>query len=142
MVDNNSRSENLTLGMEDTRFGFLHQDGQDQQDGRCDEQHRTIHQAKQLVSTLSVAQKQIVEIAKAVATEANVIIMDEPTAAISERDRPPVRAIIRSLRENNVTVSASHRLDEIFRLGDYVTVMRDSKHIDASPSLRCRIGPN
>jgi ribose transport system ATP-binding protein len=87
-----------------------------------------------LVSSLSVAKKQIVEIAKAVAAEADIIIMDEPTAAISESEIARLFAIIKSLREKNVTVIyISHRLDEIFELGDYVTVMRDGKHIDTKP---------
>ena len=89
---------------------------------------------RQLVSTLSVAKKQIVEIAKAVATESDIIIMDEPTAAISEGEIARLFKIIKSLRERNVTVIyISHRLDEIFELGDYVTVMRDGKHIDTKP---------
>jgi ABC-type sugar transport system ATPase subunit len=89
---------------------------------------------KQLVSTLSVAKKQIIEIAKAVASESDVIIMDEPTAAISENEIKRLFNIIKSLREKNVTVIyISHRLDEIFELGDYVTVMRDGRHIDTKP---------
>jgi ribose transport system ATP-binding protein len=86
------------------------------------------------VGTLSVAKKQIVEIAKAVATESDLIIMDEPTAAISEGEIARLFKIIRALREKNVTVIyISHRLDEIFELGDYVTVMRDGRHIDTRP---------
>ena len=74
------------------------------------------------------------EIAKAVAAESDIIIMDEPTAAISESEIPRLFTIIKALRENNVTVIyISHRLDEIFELGDYVTVMRDGKHIDTKP---------
>ena len=89
---------------------------------------------RQLVSSLSVAKKQIVEIAKAVATESDIIIMDEPTAAISEGEIARLFTIIRRLREKNVTVIyISHRLDEIFELGDYVTVMRDGRHIDTKP---------
>jgi ribose transport system ATP-binding protein len=88
----------------------------------------------QLVSTLSVAKKQIVEISKAVAAESDIIIMDEPTAAISEGEIARLFSIIRRLRENNVTVIyISHRLDEIFELGDYVTVMRDGNHIETKP---------
>jgi ribose transport system ATP-binding protein len=72
-----------------------------------------------------VAKKQIVEIAKAVATESDIIIMDEPTAAISEAKSSGCLHHP-NLREKNVTVIyISHRLDEIFELGDYVTVMRD-----------------
>ncbi|MCP4601345.1 MAG: sugar ABC transporter ATP-binding protein, partial [Proteobacteria bacterium] len=89
---------------------------------------------KQQVSTLSVAHKQIVEIAKAAATDSDIIIMDEPTAAISESEIERLFSIIQSLREQNVTVIyISHRLDEIFEIGDYVTVLRDGRHIDTKP---------
>jgi ribose transport system ATP-binding protein len=81
-----------------------------------------------------VAKKQIVEIAKAVATESDIIIMDEPTASISESEIARLFKIVKSLRAKNVTVIyISHRLDEVFELGDYVTVMRDGKHIGTKP---------
>jgi ribose transport system ATP-binding protein len=134
VVDQLTVEENLTLGMEDTTFGFLR---------NTDKINRMVSvlnsiepsiKPRQLVSTLSVAKKQLVEIAKAVAAESDIIIMDEPTAAISESEIARLFTIIKGLRENNVTVIyISHRLDEIFELGDYVTVMRDGKHIDTKP---------
>ena len=86
------------------------------------------------VSSLSVAQKQIVEIARAASSGASVIIMDEPTAALSEREVERLFGVIRRLRESDVTVIyISHKLDEIFELGDAVTVLRDGKHIATKP---------
>jgi ribose transport system ATP-binding protein len=134
VVDQLTVEENLTLGMEDTTFGFLR---------RTDKINKMVSvmnsiepsiKPRQLVSSLSVGQKQIVEIAKAVAAESNIIIMDEPTAAISESEIARLFTIVKTLRDNNVTVIyISHRLDEIFELGDYVTVMRDGKHIETKP---------
>jgi ribose transport system ATP-binding protein len=134
VVDQLTVEENLTLGMEDTTFGFLR---------KTDKINKMISvlnsiepsiKPNQLVSSLSVAKKQIVEIAKAVAAESDIIIMDEPTAAISESEIARLFTIIKGLRDNNVTVIyISHRLDEIFELGDYVTVMRDGKHIETKP---------
>jgi len=134
VVDQLTVEENLTLGMEDTKFGFLR---------KTDKINKMVNVMKnlepsitprQLVSTLSVAKKQIVEIAKAVATAADIIIMDEPTASISESEIARLFKIVKSLREKNVTVIyISHRLDEVFELGDYVTVMRDGKHIGTEP---------
>src|SRR5664279_1865878 len=131
LVDQLTVEENLTLGMEDTFLGFLR---------RTDKVNKMLSvlgslepsiKPNQLVSSLSVGKKQIVEIAKAVATDSDIIIMDEPTAAISEGEIRRLFKIIKNLREKNVTVIyISHRLDEIFELGDYVTVMRDGKHID------------
>jgi ribose transport system ATP-binding protein len=134
VVDQLTVAENLTLGMEDTKFGFLRRTNKINKIVGVMNSLEPSIKPNQQVSTLSVAQKQIVEIAKAVACEANIIIMDEPTAAISEGEIARLFSIVRSLRENNVTVIyISHRLDEIFELGDYVTVLRDGRHIDTKP---------
>ena len=134
VVDQLTVADNLTLGMEDTRFGFLRKtDKISAMVSVMNSLEPSIH-PRMLVSRLSVAQKQIVEIAKAVATESDIIIMDEPTAAISEGEIARLFKIVKGLREKNVTVIyISHRLDEIFELGDYVTVMRDGRHIGTRP---------
>jgi len=134
VVDQLTVEENLTLGMEDTRFGFLRKTDKINKIVSVMNSLEPSIRPTQLVSTLSVAKKQIVEIAKAVAAESDIIIMDEPTAALSEGEIARLFNIIRGLRERNVTVIyISHRLDEIFELGDYVTVMRDGRHIDTRP---------
>jgi ribose transport system ATP-binding protein len=134
VVDQLTVEENLTLGMEDTTFGFLRKTDKIKKMVSVMHDIEPSIKPKQLVSTLSVAKKQIVEIAKAVAAESNIIIMDEPTAAISESEIARLFTIVKNLRDNNVTVIyISHRLDEIFELGDYVTVMRDGRHIETKP---------
>jgi ribose transport system ATP-binding protein len=131
VVDQLTVEENLTLGMEDTSFGFLRKSKNIKKMVEVLKNIEPSIDPKQKVARLSVAKKQIVEIAKAVASESDIIIMDEPTAAISENEVKRLFRIIRSLKEKNVTVIyISHRLDEIFELGDYVTVMRDGKHIE------------
>jgi len=134
VVDQLTVEENLTLGLEDTKFGFLRRtDKINRMVSVMNSIEPSIHPG-QLVSRLSVAKKQIVEIAKAVASESDIIIMDEPTAAISESEIERLFEIIQKLREQNVTVIyISHRLDEIFEIGDYVTVLRDGNHIDTKP---------
>lgn len=133
VVDQLTVEENLTLGMEETVFGFLKNTGKQKMIDALKSLEPSID-PRQLVSSLSVAKKQIVEIAKAVATESEIIIMDEPTAAISEGEILRLFKIIRGLREKSVTVIyISHRLDEIFELGDFITVMRDGTHIDTKP---------
>jgi ribose transport system ATP-binding protein len=139
VVDQLTVAENLTLGMEDTTFGFLRKTDKINKMVSVMNSLEPSISPRQLVSTLSVAKKQIVEIAKAVATESDIIIMDEPTAAISESEIARLFKIVKGLREKNVTVIyISHRLDEIFELGDYVTVMRDGKHIDTKPVLEIK----
>jgi ribose transport system ATP-binding protein len=134
VVDQLTVEENLTLGMEDTTFGFLRKTDKINKMVSVMNSLEPSISPRQLVSSLSVAKKQIVEIAKAVATESDIIIMDEPTAAISESEIARLFKIVKGLREKNVTVIyISHRLDEIFELGDYVTVMRDGRHIDTRP---------
>ena len=134
VVDQLTVEENLTLGMEDTVFGFLRKTGKVRKMVAALNSLEPSIDPRQLVSDLSVARKQIVEIAKAVAADSDIIIMDEPTAAISESEIQRLFKIVKNLRENNVTVIyISHRLDEIFELADYVTVMRDGRHIDTRP---------
>lgn len=131
VVDQLTVEENLTLGMEETTLGFLRKTDKVNAMVSVMNSLEPSIKPRQLVSSLSVAKKQIVEIAKAVAAESDIIIMDEPTAAISESEIARLFKIIKALREKNVTVIyISHRLDEVFELGDFVTVMRDGRHID------------
>ncbi|MCG5078179.1 sugar ABC transporter ATP-binding protein [Paraburkholderia tagetis] len=77
---------------------------------------------------LGVAQQQMVEIAKALSHEARVLVMDEPTAAISEREADALFAVVHKLRDAGVAiVYISHRMKEVFDLGDRVTVLRDGR---------------
>ena len=79
-----------------------------------------------IVETLTVAQKQLVEIAKAIAQDSRVIIMDEPTAALSVGEIEILFRLIRNLKENGVTIIyISHRMNEVFEITDRVSVMRD-----------------
>ncbi len=81
-----------------------------------------------IVGTLGVAQRQIVEIAKALSRKIAILIMDEPTAALTERERERLFALIRKLKAEGVgIVFISHRLDEVFDIADRVTVLRDGK---------------
>ena len=133
-VDQLTVEENLTLGQEDTRFSFIRKTGKIQKMLSVLKEVDPKINPKQKLSELSVAQKQLVEIAKAIASECDLIILDEPTAAISEVEINELFKILRRLKENKVTfIYISHRLDEIFEIGDYVTVMRDGQHIVTKP---------
>ncbi|MHC4431971.1 MAG: sugar ABC transporter ATP-binding protein [Planctomycetota bacterium] len=134
VVDELTVLENLTLGMERSRFGFLIKSDLEDQVVRTLAAIEPSIDPAATVSSLSVAKKQIIEIARAASSGANIIIMDEPTAALSEREVERLFSVIRRLRESDVTVVyISHKLDEIFRLGDTVTVLRDGKHIATKP---------
>lgn len=82
------------------------------------------------VGTLNVGNRQRVEIAKALSLDARILIMDEPTAALTESDVEQLFGIVRLLRERGVSIIyISHRLNEVFELADRVTVLRDGQYI-------------
>ena len=75
---------------------------------------------------LSIADQQVVEIAKALSMNANIILMDEPTAALSASEVERLMTVMKSLKASNkAVIFVSHRLDEVFAISDYITVMRD-----------------
>ena len=84
-----------------------------------------------VMSDLSVGQQQMVEICKALMVDAKVIIMDEPTAALTESETEGLFKVINSLRKKGVSiVYISHRMEEIFELCDRITILRDGEYID------------
>ena len=133
--DNLSVAENLFLGQLPTRRGFL---ARDTLRAQATELLRSIGAAidpDRAVETLSIAQQQLVQIAAAVGSGARVIIFDEPTSSLGERESEQLFALLRSLRERGVTVLyITHRMPEIFRLCDSVTVLRDGRHVCTAPA--------
>ena len=101
------------------------------------------------VFTLSTAQKQMLEIAKAINRRTKVLVMDEPTAAVSHKEVEKIFRLIGRLRDQGITiVYISHRMDEIFRVADRITVLRDganvktvmAKEIDKDALVRMMVG--
>lgn len=89
------------------------------------------------VHGLGVAQQQMVEIAKALSQNARVLVLDEPTAALSDRETQRLFEVIGELKRQGVAmVYISHRMDEVFRLGDRVTVLRDGKLVASMPAAQ------
>lgn len=87
---------------------------------------------KTIVSTLSVAQQQVVEIARALSYNADVLIMDEPTASLTDKEIEKLFEIIEDLKKKGVAiVYISHRMDEIFRISNRYTVLRDGEWINS-----------
>jgi erythritol transport system ATP-binding protein len=88
---------------------------------------------KTLVSNLRIGQQQIVEIAKVLSQEMEILIMDEPTSALSNEEVAVLFKIIEELKANNVSIIyISHRLEELMQIGDYITVLRDGNLIAES----------
>jgi ribose transport system ATP-binding protein len=91
-----------------------------------------------VVSTLSVAEQQLVEIAKALASDATMLILDEPTTALGRGEIARLHALLRRLRDRGAAILyVSHRLDEVVELVDVVTIMKDGKV--ASPAERSKV---
>src|SRR5687767_10932962 len=88
------------------------------------------------LGSLPIGQRQMVEIAKALARDAKVIAFDEPTSSLSARETDRLFAVIRNLRERGkVILYVSHRMDEIYALCDAATVLRDGQHVETYPQL-------
>ena len=87
-----------------------------------------------LVSSLRIGQQQIVEIARALSAEVRVLILDEPTSALSAAEVATLFEVIDGLRKSGVAIIyISHRLEELMRIGDYVTVLRDGRLVEQAP---------
>jgi len=130
-------AENIFLGREPMRGPFvdrvrLHSDAQ----ALLDRLKVDIRPGA-MVKNLSVAQQQMVEIAKALSLNARVLIMDEPTSSLTESEIDRLFVIIRSLRANGVgIIYISHRLGELQHVVDRVTIFRDGKHVRTSDFAR------
>ncbi len=88
----------------------------------------------QPISDLSVSKRQMVEIAKAVSYDSEVLILDEPTSSLTEKEVKHLFKILRNLRDRGVSILfVSHKMSEIFQISDFVTVFRDGKYISSHP---------
>ena len=128
LVNELSVADNIFLGREFTRFGVIDR-------RRCESEARKLlgrigHNLdpSRLVRTLSIADKQMVEIAKALSYKAGVLIMDEPTATLTEREATALLGLVEQLRNSGVTiVFISHILPQVLRISDRITVLRDGR---------------
>jgi len=134
LVPHLSARENIFLGREDTRGGFV----------RRRDEHRRARDLFARIGVeidpetpcahLTVAQQQVVEIAKALAADARIIVMDEPSAALTLQEVERLFEIIGDLKRQGMgVIYISHRLEEVFRVADRVMVMRDGGHVATRP---------
>ncbi|HEY7505967.1 MAG TPA: sugar ABC transporter ATP-binding protein, partial [Nitrososphaera sp.] len=96
--------------------------------------------ANALIADLSIAQRQMVEIARAISFQSRIIILDEPTSTLSEPEADKLFTLMHSLREQGVTlIYISHRMEEIFSISDRMAVMRDGRLIGVQPTKELTI---
>ena len=130
-----SVAENLFLGREPASAGFIDRRAEKEKAAELLGRVGLDVDPGRLVSSLTVAEQQRVEIAKALAIEAKVVIMDEPTATLAEREVEGLFEVIGDLSSRGISILyISHHLDEIFRIADRVTVMRDGKVVATEPT--------
>jgi ABC-type sugar transport system ATPase subunit len=124
-------AENIFLGREPvTHYGLIHRKRL-RRDAReiLDRYHLDLS-PDAMVGSLSVAQRQQVELARALSTSARILILDEPTAVLSPRDWQNLRNIIGHMtREGHLVLYVSHRLDEVFSIADRITVLRNGRAV-------------
>ncbi len=132
LLPNLSVAENIFLGREPlTRLGLIDYAQMEERSRSLLERLKCPVNPRSLVSNLRIGQQQIVEIAKALSFDSKVIIMDEPTSAISESETSVLFDLIDSLKREGVAiVYITHKLEELERIGDWLTVLRDG----------CRVG--
>ena len=130
LCENLSVADNMFLGREKSKFGILNaRDIKEQTQRILDDLSLSIS-ADSIVNTLPIAQKQMIEIAKAVSLGTQILIMDEPTSSLTSAEEEVLFSLIERLKRNGTSiVYISHKLSEVFRICDRVTVLRDGAYI-------------
>jgi D-xylose transport system ATP-binding protein len=125
-----SVGENIFLGREPRRFGVVRWEELYSCAQKLLDELRLPVEAHTPVGRLGIGQQQLVEIAKALSHEARILVLDEPTAALTETEVETLFHILGRLRERGVgMIYISHKLDEVFRMADRVTVLRDGRTV-------------
>ncbi len=127
-------SENMFLGREVSKFGLTNMREQNRRTKEWFDKLKVQVDPTSKMRTLRIAQMQEVEIAKAISYDSRILIMDEPTSAITNRDAEKLFRTVDLLKQNGIgIIFITHRLDEVFRIADKVVVLRDGNHIRTAP---------
>ena len=125
-----SIEENIALGREPTRYGLLDKRRMRSECVRLMETLQLDADPAQPVSQLGVGQRQMVEIAKALARDAKILALDEPTSALTQTEKETLFAVLQRLkRSGTALIYISHRLEELFEIADRATVLRDGQSV-------------
>lgn len=140
LFPNLSISENIFIGREITRSGVVQHGEQENKTRALLDRLEQPLDPSALVRDLRIGQQQIVEIAKALSHNVRVLIMDEPTSALTASETEALFRIIGDLRAQGVAIIyISHKMEELLTIGDYVTVLRDGKLAASAPARSVNI---
>ncbi len=129
-----SVGENIYLGKEPADHGVINWDKLYADTGEILKRYKLDIPPHAIVKNLGVGKMQMAEIAKALSENAKILILDEPTSALSEAETTQLVEILKTLKANGVTcIYITHKLEEFFRVADRVTVMRDGKVVSTDP---------
>lgn len=131
LVPDLSIAENIYLGNEISRGGIINMDAMITESQNMLDSFGMNLKSTSMISSLTIAQQQMVEVVKALSFNGKIIIMDEPTSALSNKEMDALFDCIRNLKKQGIgIIYISHRMSELFEIADRVTVMRDGKYID------------
>jgi ribose transport system ATP-binding protein len=130
VAPNLSVAENIFMGSELRRGQFLDREGMEREAEQVLQSLGASFTPNDVVSGLSIAEQQQVEIARALKDKSRILVMDEPTAALSDRETERLFEVIRKLRNDGIAIIyISHRMEEVYALADRVSVLRDGEYI-------------
>src|SRR5579875_658857 len=126
--------ENIFLGQEPAHAGFVRRSKEQQRANELFTRLGVAVDPEAPCRELTVAQQQLVEIARALAFDARIVVMDEPSATLTPQEVEHLFSIIRDLKSKGIgIIYISHRLEEVFAIADRVQVLRDGEAIDSRP---------
>jgi ribose transport system ATP-binding protein len=135
LLPERSVADNIFLGLEAIRAGLIDRAAMQEGARKLLERVGARVHPNALVKSLSIAEQQLVEIAKALALDARIIVMDEPTAALDERDAGRLLELVGSLRNEGAAILyISHRMAELKAIADRITVLKDGKLVATQPA--------
>lgn len=137
LVPHMTVAENIWLGREPIKYGFVDHALLNQQTQQLLNKLNIRLKADRMVGELSIAAQQMVEIAKAVSWNSDIVIMDEPTSALTETEVSHLFTIIRDLREQGkAIIYISHKMDEIFSITDEISIFRDGAWVGSNSTTQ------
>jgi ABC-type sugar transport system ATPase subunit len=135
VLDNLDVGRNIMLGQEPSQAGLVRWNGLYQQAQAIVDELELNLDVRAPLSQLSLAERQMVEIARAVRRQPRIIVMDEPTSSLGKHEEEVLFALVERLKARGAAILyISHRMEEVFRLADTITVLRDGAHITTEPA--------